>query len=219
MNAPSSICYDCRYKLNVAFQFQQQCKNSDLKLQEMMRNCISDQNDGNVDEREIQAAVQELFGNEGEEQEINYQPNMMLSEDIGPNSDLLNMDIILNNTEKSNVKTKKAKLKQKPTKGKSHLDELLKNHKEKMKTENSSKIQIFKQKRKKKITTLAEPDQCFQCGKVFQYKGYLELHMRTHSNYKAFECNSCGKKFTQVSNLNLHLRTHTKEVRRIVIDS
>lgn len=40
-----SICADCRYKLSIAFQFQQQCKNSDLKLQEHMRNSLLEQND------------------------------------------------------------------------------------------------------------------------------------------------------------------------------
>lgn len=186
-----------------------------MKLQDFLRNCLPDQNEANVDEREIQAAVQEFFGNEGEEQELGFQP-MVLTTDIEANiksSDLLNMDIILNPNSKSPKrllkKTKSTKPKQ--IKGKSHLDDLLKTHKEKMKAENSSKIQIFKQKRKKKMQTLTEPEQCFQCGKVFHYKGYMELHLRTHSNYKAYECNVCQKKFTQVSNLNLHVRTHTKE--------
>jgi hypothetical protein len=142
---------------------------------------------------------------------------MVLASDIENNlksTDLLNMDIILN-PEKSPKKSKKLKGKQKPIKGKSHLDELLKTHKEKMKVENASKIQIFKQKRKRKLTPLTDAEkineQCFQCGKVFNYKGYMEIHLRTHSKYKAFECNVCQKKFTQVSNLNLHLRTHSKE--------
>lgn len=117
------------------------------------------------------------------------------------------MDMILG--EKS-IKKPKKYVKTKAEKKGSHLDLLLKNHKEKMKLENSSKIQIFKQKRKKKLK-LAEPDQCFQCGKVFNYKGYMELHLRTHSNYKAYECSYCFKKFTQVSNLNLHIRIHTNE--------
>jgi uncharacterized Zn-finger protein len=211
-NAPSSICNECHYKLNVAFQFQQQCKNSELKLQEFMRN-YSQQSEAN--EKEIEAAVQELFGNEGSEQDINFQPNMVLTSDLDSNlksSDLLNMDMILGeNNSKSPKKTKKASGKAKNIKGKSHLDELLKTHKERMKIENSSKIQIFKQRRKKKLTALTEPEQCFQCGKVFHYKGYMELHLRTHSNYKAYECNVCSKRFTQVSNLTLHLRTHSKE--------
>lgn len=138
---------------------------------------------------------------------------MVLATDIETNiksSDLLNMDIILN-SETSPKKFKKPRPKPKVAKGKSHLDELLKTHKEKMKTENASKIQIFKQKRKRKMTALAEPEQCFTCGKCFNYKGYMELHLRTHSNYKAYECNICHKKFTQVSNLNLHARTHSKE--------
>lgn len=171
-------------------------------------------NDPNVNESEIQAAVQEFFGNEGDEQDLTFQPMVLTPTDIEANiksSDLLNMDIILNSDKNSKKIVKRAKSKTKAIKGKSHLDELLKNHKEKMKVENSSKIQIFKQKRKKKLAALAEPEQCFQCGKVFHYKGYMELHLRTHSNYKAFECNICQKKFTQVSNLNLHVRTHTKE--------
>ena len=140
-----------------------------------------------------------------------HEPNMVLATDIENNiksSDLVNLDIILN-PEKSAKKTKKVKTKQKPIKDKSHLDQLLETHKQKMKSENASKIQIFKQKRKKKL--LVEEEQCFQCGKVFKYKGYMEIHLRTHSKYKAYECNICQKKFTQVSNLNLHLRTHSKE--------
>lgn len=174
-----------------------------------MRN-YSQQNEAN--EKEIAAAVQELFGNEGSEQDINFQPNLVLTSDLDSNlksSDLLNMDMILG--DKTPKKVKKMCVKAKTVKPKTHLDELLKTHKERMKVENSSKIQIFKQKRKKKLTALTEPEQCFQCGKVFHYKGYMELHLRTHSNYKAYECTVCSKRFTQVSNLNLHLRTHSKE--------
>lgn len=211
-----SICADCRYKLSIAFQFQQQCKNSDMKLQEQMRTSMLDQNDRISTDKCIPLsaqAVQEFFGNEGEDQENCYQPNLVLSTDIDSNlrsNDLLNMDIILD--DKSPKTAKKVIMKKsKQIKKKSHLDDLLKTHKERMKVENSSKLQIFKQKRKKKLTALIEPEQCFQCGKVFHYKGYMELHLRTHSNFKAYECNICHKKFTQVSNLNLHTRTHTLE--------
>lgn len=138
---------------------------------------------------------------------------MVLTSDIESNiksGDLLNMDIILDDDKSSNLAKRNVK-KCKQLKKKAHLDDLLKTHKERMKIENSSKLKIFKQKRKKKITALSEPEQCFQCGKVFHYKGYMELHLRTHSNYKAYECSICHKKFTQVSNLNLHHRTHTLE--------
>lgn len=205
-NAPTSICTDCHYKLNIAFQFQQQCKNCDLKLQELLRNS----HESNVNEKALEAAVQELFGNESGEQD--FQPSCVLASDLESNlksSDLLNMDLILGEKPK---KLKKSPVKPKSPKGKSlQLDELLKTHKERMKVENSSKIQIFKQKRKKKSSALTEPEQCFQCGKVFHYKGYMELHLRTHSNYKPISCNVCNKRFSQVSNLNLHLRTHSKE--------
>jgi len=169
------------------------------------------ESDANVNDKEIEAAVQELFGNEGSEQDINLVENVVLPSDLDSNlksNDLLNMDMILG--EKTTKKSKKL-LKIKTDRKNSHLDELLKNHKERMKLENSSKNQIFKQKRKKKIPTLSEPEQCYECGKTFHYKGYMELHLRTHSGYKQFECSVCAKKFTQVSNLNLHLRIHSKE--------
>lgn len=126
------------------------------------------QNESNVnDEKALEAAVQELFGNETGEQD--FQPNMVLTSDLDSNlksSDLLNMDLILGEKDKPK-KIKKSPIKPKSLKGKSlQLDELLKNHKERMKAENSSKIQIFKQKRKKKNAALTEPEQCFQCGKV-----------------------------------------------------
>ncbi|CAG9799273.1 unnamed protein product [Chironomus riparius] len=209
-NAPSSICSECHYKLNITFQFIEQCKHSEIKLQEFLRSCPQE-NDVNVNDREIEAAVQELFGNEESEQDINLVENVVLPSDLDSNlksTDLLNMDMILG--EKTIKKCKKFP-KSRTDKKNSHLDQLLKTHKERMKLENSSKLQIFKQKRKKKITALSEPEQCFQCGKVFHYKGYMELHLRTHSGYKQFECGVCAKKFTQLSNLNLHLRIHSKE--------
>lgn len=93
------------------------------------------------------------------------------------------------------------------------LDQLLVNHKIRLKEENS-KVKIFKQKRKSKkdkIKSLSVPEQCNECGKIFKYSGYLEAHSRTHSGLKPFECKYCEKKFAQSGNLALHIKTHTKE--------
>ena len=80
---PSFICTDCHYKLDISFQYQLLCKESDLKLREYLINCEK-QNNTAVNEDEIQAAMQELFGNEGTEQQISnpvnpmYHSNLML---------------------------------------------------------------------------------------------------------------------------------------------
>lgn len=100
-----------------------------------------------------------------------------------------NLDSILNDKNEKSPSPKKASKiskKAKPIKRKSQLDDLLVKHKQKLKESNSKNI--FKQKRKKKMVLLNEPEQCFECGKVFHYKGYLEVHLRTHTNYKPHEC-------------------------------
>lgn len=199
------------------------CKESDLKLREYLINCEKQNNTG-VNEDEIQAAMQELFGNEGNEQQITnpvnpmYHSNLILPESLDESAkndfvNISNLDLVLNDNKITKSPKKSKKNKKKPIKLKSQLDILLKTHKEKMKIENSPKNQIFKQKRKKKLTTLTEPEQCFECGKVFQYKGYLELHLRIHKKIKAYKCEveNCGKRFSQISNLNLHKRSHNGE--------
>lgn len=198
---PKSICSNCYYKLGEAYQFKLQVDQMDIKLRHYLeenekRKSAMEMNSG--EDAEIRAAMDELFG---DEQQIHTLDNQLYQVSIldQVKNDLVNMDnldLILNDnkTEKVTPKKKlkksdsKVTKKSKPIKCKSKLDELLKNHKEKMREENMKFKKIFKQKRKKKLIPLREPEQCTKCGKVFNYKGYMEIHLRSHQNLKPFEC-------------------------------
>ncbi|KAJ9596020.1 hypothetical protein L9F63_012753, partial [Diploptera punctata] len=56
-----------------------------------------------------------------------------------------------------------------------------------------------------------EPFKCSICSKTFNRKDHLNIHLRSHNNYKPFTCSFCSKSFTGKSNLNVHLRLHNNE--------
>ncbi|GAB1225130.1 hypothetical protein ENUP19_0243G0009 [Entamoeba nuttalli] len=49
------------------------------------------------------------------------------------------------------------------------------------------------------------------CGKSFNTKKCLSVHMQTHSGKKPFSCNICGMKFLRKHDCNVHMRVHTGE--------
>ncbi|XP_053709894.1 gastrula zinc finger protein XlCGF28.1-like isoform X1 [Synchiropus splendidus] len=56
-----------------------------------------------------------------------------------------------------------------------------------------------------------EPLTCSVCGKCFERRQYLKIHMRGHMEETPFRCPQCGKFFTQREHLKVHMRIHTGE--------
>ena len=56
----------------------------------------------------------------------------------------------------------------------------------------------------KKERVWAKSPPCEVCGKVFNRKASLEMHMVTHSNVRDFSCNECVSKFSRKKDLARH---------------
>lgn len=53
--------------------------------------------------------------------------------------------------------------------------------------------------------------QCDHCDTLFELKGNLVKHMRTHNGGKSFQCNYCDKYYTKMSSLLRHKKLHNGE--------
>ncbi|XP_046898141.1 zinc finger protein 501-like isoform X1 [Hypomesus transpacificus] len=54
-----------------------------------------------------------------------------------------------------------------------------------------------------------KPQCCKVCGRGFNKRACLNVHMRSHMGGKSFSCHVCGKGFGSRGNLTEHIRTHT----------
>ena len=65
-----------------------------------------------------------------------------------------------------------------------------------------------------KSNTESKPFECPECTKRFSKKSRLEMHIRMHTNKKAFPCsiNGCGKAFTHNQTLQNHMKQFHKDL-------
>ncbi|XP_038592422.1 uncharacterized protein LOC119916464 isoform X1 [Micropterus salmoides] len=61
----------------------------------------------------------------------------------------------------------------------------------------------------RRVHTRGKPFGCGVCGKRFNKRTHLTLHMRVHTGEKPFSCDVCGIRFTQQPHLKTHMRIHT----------
>nr|XP_061825087.1 zinc finger and SCAN domain-containing protein 2-like [Nerophis lumbriciformis] len=62
-----------------------------------------------------------------------------------------------------------------------------------------------------RIHTSKKPVLCSICAKGFIQNSYLKVHMRTHTGDKPFMCSVCGKRFSQKAHMIAHTSIHTGE--------
>jgi len=56
-----------------------------------------------------------------------------------------------------------------------------------------------------------KPHKCTVCDKRFTTKGYLSVHIRTHTDRKSYSCPHCEKCYNNCNSLRKHMYIHSSK--------
>lgn len=190
--APSSICEDCFGNLNIVCKFKRDCEESENRLQSLLnaqydffdgvQPVVTTKSNGDVIENSQCSNLKVEFCESSFGEECLIDETCTLTNDSNLTTSYAT--IIANTNENSIEMQKKKRLyrvkKSSHEKNPKQLEPLKKSLKLIKNKADLSKINAFEESDKKilKQPKLKVPEQCPDCGKLFNYSGYLETHMR-----------------------------------------
>lgn len=199
---PTLICNKCIARLNVAFQFKQECEDSDAKLREYFNSvqplpAAPDFTGFALDIKKdpLPFDDQQIQQQPPQEQEMQPQVQVQLPPEETIQTVQITQEIIEATNEELNNLKDESSVKE---------EEFAE-----IKTDNNSTINITKKEPSKKKQ--CKQHQCDTCGKVFRTKPGLIHHIRIHTGERPYLCHLCNKRFINGGHLHTHMRTHTGE--------